>query len=206
MADALFQRTQLASLADEKPVRLTIDGLDDDALWLTSLRGEVKPNFQLMYAIDGGKFINTFRQRLSLWPIQGVYALADCGGPIDAVGEPPFLRFYNKHNISRAATNVRITFSGIVIIGYLVQLAIGEYQQEIIDGYKFNLTFLGAVEGTETEGSASSGSTDSSTEPFYSVVAQAEAAGQPLIESSIAKQKKEAALIAKYSNPAVEFD
>ena len=74
MADqSLFKRTQLASLADEKPVRLTIDQLDDDRLWLTQISGGIKPNFQLMYAMSGQKFINTFQQRLSVWPIKGVY-------------------------------------------------------------------------------------------------------------------------------------
>ena len=181
MAD-LFKRTQLASLADDKPVRLTIDQLDDDKLWLTGIKGGIKPNFQLMYALSGQKFINTFRQRLSLWPIEGVYALADCDGPIDAVGEPPFLTFYNKHNISRAATNLKITFSGIVITGYLVSLNIGDYQQEVIDGYQFNLSFLGVVEGTEQEEDpvATKGSGGNSKEPFYSVVEEAERTGQPL--------------------------
>lgn len=184
MTGALFPRTQLAALQDDKPVRLTIDKLDDDKLWLTKISGSVKPNFQLMYAIGSDKYINTFSQRLSVWPISGVYALADCNGPIDAVGEPPFLKFYKQHNISAAATNLRITFSGIVITGYLVELSIGDYQQEIIDGYQFNLSFLGAINGLEEVRNRTGGSGPGSIgdkDPFYSVSARAQASGQILM-------------------------
>jgi hypothetical protein len=198
MADAsIFKRTQLASLADEKPVRLTIDGLDDDRLWLTKISGGIKPNFQLMYAISGQKYINTFKQRLSIWPIGGVYALADCNGPIDAVGEPPFLEFYKKHNISAAATNLKITFSGIVITGYLVELAIGDYQQEIIDGYQFQLSFLGVIDGTEEEADPTQ-TNRRSKDPFYSVTQQAIDEGQPLIQSVQAEIWENERLRAQY--------
>ena len=195
MADSIFKSTQLAALQDDKPVRLTIDKLDEDKLWLTKISGSIKPNFQLRYAISGQKFINTFQQRLSIWPISGVYALADCDGPIDAVGEPPFLQFYKKHNISAAATSVKITFSGIVITGYLVELSIGDYQQEVVDGYQFNLSFLGSIDGTENEQDPAKASKKSADkDPFYSLTDKAAADGQTLWTPGVSN----AALAKKY--------
>lgn len=149
MAD-LFETTQLASMQDDKPVRLTIDGLSDEKLWLVKINGGARPNYQLMYAISGEKFLNTFQQRLRIWNIQGVYALADCDGPVDATGEPPFLKFYKEHNISAAAKLLRMAYSGTVIKGYLVELKLGDFQQEVVDGYQFNLQFLGIIQGLET--------------------------------------------------------
>jgi len=146
----VFGTTQLASFADNKPVRLTVDGLVDEKLYLTSIRGEINPNYQLMYTIGRGQYLNSFSHRLSLFTIQGIYVLVDCNGPLDNVGEPPFMIFYKKHNINTSSKSVRITFNNIVITGFLVKLSLGNYQQEgrgDVDGHMFTLLFLGAIDG-----------------------------------------------------------
>jgi len=146
----VFGTTQLASFADDKPVRLTVDGLKDEKLYLTSIRGEVNPNYQLMYTVGRGIYLNSFEHRLSLFTIQGIYVLVNCNGPLDNRGEPPFMLFYKRHNINTSSKAVRITFNNIVITGFLVKLSLGNYQQEgmgDVDGHMFTLLFLGTIDG-----------------------------------------------------------
>jgi hypothetical protein len=149
MAQDIFgQRTAVAPFANNNKVRLTIQGLStNDQIFLTAVKGDIKPNYQLQYSVGAGRYINSFTHRLSMFVIEGKYILANCNGPFDAVTSPAFFRFYQSRNISNSSRPVRIAYSGIVITGFLVALTTGRHNQEALDGYSFTLTFLGSVNG-----------------------------------------------------------
>ena len=98
----IFPGTQLASLTDGKPVRLVIEGFKDpdERLFLNELSGEVQPNFQLLYAIGQGTYLDAFAQRLAPYVISGTHILAACNGqPVTQQAQPAFLTFYQENNI-----------------------------------------------------------------------------------------------------------
>ena len=145
----LFQGTALASLTDDKPVRLVIEGFKDpeERLFLNSIEGEVQPNYQLLYAIGPGKYLDAFSQRLAPFVIAGTHILTTCSGAqVAAQAQPAFLTFYEQNNIvARAADNkgpLRITYNGIVLKCYLIKLTIGSYQKDGVDGHQFQLHVL----------------------------------------------------------------
>lgn len=152
MADKLFSVTQLVDFADDKPVRLVIDGLSaqNEQLYLNRIRGDIQPNFQLLYAIGPGKYINGFDQRLGPFAIDGVYVLTDCEGQQDTQTKPPFMTFYEENNILTRVRNgqgpIRITFEGIVLEAWIVKLTIGDYQKEGIEGHAFTLNILAQLQ------------------------------------------------------------
>jgi hypothetical protein len=157
MAQDIFgQKTAIAPFANDNKVRLVISGLNtNDKIFLTGVKGEVKPNYQLQYAVGPGRYINSFTHRLSLFVIEGKYVLANCNGPFDAVTDPEFFQFYKERNISNSDEAVQISYSGIVLTGYLVALTTNRHNQEAVDGFSFTLTFLGAVDGLENTPSTS---------------------------------------------------
>jgi len=157
----IFGTTAISPFNDPKPVRLTVEGLTDEALFLTSIRGNVTPSYQIMYSIGALRYLNSFSSRMSLFTISGKYVLADCNGPLDSNNNPPFMVFYKKRNINNSDAAIKITFNGIVITGFLVKLAIGNYNQEGIDGYDFQLDFLGIIDGLDKTASRSNGSSSS---------------------------------------------
>lgn len=141
----IFGQTEVAGLADEKPVRLVVEGLAGELIFLTNIRGGVSPNFQLMYSIGAKAFINTFSQRLSMFELSGLYIPNTCEtGEVDR--EPAFLTFYDRRNIVNSSQPIRISYNNIVITGFLVNLDIKDYNQQGIDGHAFTLKFLGKLE------------------------------------------------------------
>jgi hypothetical protein len=145
----IFKQTEVSSLEDSKPVRLTVEGLTNERLWVTQINGQTVPNFQIMHAIGPEIYVNVFNHRLAPFNLAGIYVTADCEGEVEQDGEPPFLTFYKQNNIVQRTTPLRITFNGIVIQGYMVRLNIGNYSQEGIDGHTFKLEFLGTIDGLQ---------------------------------------------------------
>jgi len=141
----VFKQTQVASIDDPKPARLTVEGLTGEELWLTEIKGDVSPNFQLMHAVGKGAYLNAFNQRLSPFEITGVYVASSCDGSAPA-GEPEFLKFYKERNIVASPDPLRLTYNGITITGFLTRLVLGKYSQDKIDGHKFTLKFLGVID------------------------------------------------------------
>ena len=140
-----YNRTFTKGLADDKPIRLVVEGLPGELIWLTAIGGGVSPNYQIMYSIGARAFINTFNQKLSMWTISGLYIPGTCEGAQDPDRQPPFVTFYNERNIVNSDEPIRITFNNIVITGFLVNLEIQQYDQEGIDGHRFTLKFLGKM-------------------------------------------------------------
>lgn len=153
-SNAIFGLSQIAAFADDKPVRLTIEGFaaTNEQLWLTNMQGGFAPNFQLLNAIGAGQYIDVFNQRLTQWQITGNYVLCDCKGPLQTKSKPPFQTFYEENNIVVRAQNnkgpLKITFNGIVLSSHLIGLNIGDYQKEGIDGHTFTLLILAQLPGT----------------------------------------------------------
>jgi hypothetical protein len=152
----LFSKTSVLGVTDDKPARLVIEGLTTEELWINSVKGGVEPNYQLMYSVGDGAFLNAFNQRFSLFMLDGIYIPSQCG-TVSSDKEPEFLKFYKKHNIvtSSAASEedigdpIGITFNNITITGWVVKLAIGSYSKEGIDGHTFSLSFLGKIDGID---------------------------------------------------------
>ena len=144
---ALFEKTQLGSINDSKPARLTIKEFQNGRLFVNNVGGGVKPNYQLMYSIGDDIFLNTFSDRLSLWTLRGLHILTDCEGA-DVPGEPPFLTFYKEYNIKTERT-VSMSFAGITMKGYLVHMTVQDYNQNGVEGFQFNLQYLALLQNLE---------------------------------------------------------
>lgn len=139
----LFPKTTMGAVGD-KPQRLTITGFVDDKLFITNMDGGVRPNFQLMYAIGPGIFLNVFQQRMSLFTLEGLYIVATCGDA-DTEEEPAFFRFYKEHNIVATEEMLTLAFSKITMTGYLIDLKIKNYNQDNVEGFVWVLQFLGWI-------------------------------------------------------------
>jgi hypothetical protein len=157
MAD-IFGQTAIVPFANDNKIRLTISGLDNAKIFLTSVDSNVKPNYQLQYSVGAARFINSFNHRLSMLNIEGKYVLANCNGPLDASSEPPFMQFYKQNNISTSQNPIKISYSGIVINGFLISLDTGRHNQEQVDGFGFRMGFLGAIDGLNPPASSGGGS------------------------------------------------
>ena len=147
----VFPGTQVVSIADDKPVRLVIEGFteNNESLFFNSLNGEQQPNFQMLYALGPGKYINSFSQRLSPYVIEGLYLTTGCEQQKETQAVPAFVTFYEENNIVartfRGDGPMRITFLGLVLEAYLIKLVIGSYQKEGIDGHTFALHVLAEI-------------------------------------------------------------
>ena len=139
----LFPSTTMGAVAG-KPQRLTIQGFTDEKLFVVKLDGGVKPNFQLMYAIGPGIFLNAFQQRMSVFNLEGLHILTDCVANVDT-DEPAFFRFYKAHNIVSSTKMLTMAFNKITMTGYLIDLKIQNYNQDNVEGYLWNLQFLGWI-------------------------------------------------------------
>jgi len=149
MADlALFSKTQLGSISDDKPARLTIQEFSNARLFVTDVNGGAKPNYQLLYTIGDQVFINIFSDRMSVWDLRGVHILTDCAGE-ESSGEPPFLTFYRKHNIT-TGVSVNMSFAGITLLGFLTELVLSGYNKEGVDGFAFSLKYLAKLKNLTT--------------------------------------------------------
>ena len=141
---ALFEKTKLGSINDTKPARLTIKEFQEQPahsrLFVNNISGGAKPNYQLMYSLGDDIFLNTFSERLSMWQLSGLHIFTDCFGN-EIPGEPPFLTFYKQYNIKTAQT-VSMSFAGITMKGYLVDMNIGNYNQNGVEGFNFGLKYL----------------------------------------------------------------
>ena len=155
MNDIFGDKKVAAINAVGKKVRLVVEGLKDETIWITSVRGEIEPNFQLMYSIGAQIYINTFQHKLSAFTLGGVYVFDLCGQ--EAGGTPPFLSFYLRNNIAVSDRPIKVSFNGIVVTGYIVKLVIGEFNQDNIEGHEFSMPFLGIVEGTGAGGTQAAG-------------------------------------------------
>jgi hypothetical protein len=137
--------TGLASMNDQKPVRLIIPKFNDGKLLITKISGGVRPNFQLMYSLGADVFINAFNQRLSMWNLSGLYIPSMCDNGQDFRGEPAFVDLYRRFNIRNADVPLDLAFNGIVLVGFFVEMKIGDYTQNGIDGFSWETPFLGRM-------------------------------------------------------------
>ena len=137
--------TGLASMADNKPVRLIIPKFNNGKLMITKISGGVRPNFQLMYSLGADVFVNAFNQRLSMWNIHGLYIPSVCDNGQDFKGEPAFVDLYRRFNIRTDGPPLDIAFNGIVLVGFFVEMKIMEYTQEGVDGFAWETPFLGRM-------------------------------------------------------------
>jgi len=144
MADFTLFPTTTMGAAGQKPQRLTIQGFKDDKLYIVKLDGGVRPNFQLMYAIGPGIYLNAFQQRMSLFNLEGLHILADCKNNVDTE-EPAFFQFYKANNIVASVKMLTMAFNKITMTGYLVDLRIQNYNQDNVEGYIWTLQFLGWI-------------------------------------------------------------
>jgi len=156
MPDSLFQNTTIKGLQDNKPARLIIEGFAREEFWITGLSGGVQPNYQLMYAVGPGAFLNAFNQRLSMFQLDGIHVPADCDRDTQNA-EPAFLTFYKERNIVAAGARSNgepsaptyMSFNNITLIGFVVGLSIGNYSKEGIDGHTFQFKFLAKIDGLD---------------------------------------------------------
>jgi len=142
-----FENTEIAEANDtNKKVRLTVDGLETADIWLTDVSGQVTPNYQILYSLGVKAFINAFNNRLGQFTITGIYIPDMClnsGG-----GTPPFIDFYKKVQITQK-TPAKISYDGISIQGWAIQMNLKSYSQNNIDGHEFTIQFLGRIRELE---------------------------------------------------------
>lgn len=153
MADNIFKQvTQVQGISDEKPVRLTIPRFTDGRLWIRSISGGIKPNFQLMYSVGSSAYLNVFGQRMALWPMTGIHIPDTCLGDTNA-GEPSFLKLYRNYNLETAEETLDMAFSDISLSGFFVEMSIQEYNKDGVDGFQFKLVFLARMNNLVNEAS-----------------------------------------------------
>jgi hypothetical protein len=148
----LFDKTNIAELSADKKIRLVVDGLEDEELWLLDIAGSVTPNYQILYSLGATAFVNAFNNRLGKFTISGIYIPSACeekGGTSNSSDEssddtPPFIEFYKKIQITQKES-ATMAYNGISIIGWAVQLDIKKYSQNNIDGHAFTISFLGRI-------------------------------------------------------------
>jgi len=148
--------TGVASMQDDKPVRLIIPKFNDGKLMITKITGGVRPNFQLMYSLGADVFINAFNQRLSIWTLNGIHIPSACANGDNGIrrigeedkahkGEPAFVDLYRRFNIRTAPVPLDMAFNGIVLVGFFIELKILDYTQEGVDGFAWEVSFLGRM-------------------------------------------------------------
>jgi hypothetical protein len=141
----LFENTDVTDLNDVKRIRLVIDGLESEDIWMTSISGQVSPNYQILYSLGAQVFINAFNNRLGQFKITGIYVPEGCQGEAQG-GTPPFIDFYKKVQITHQEP-AKITYDGISIKGWAIAMTLKNYSQNNIDGHEFTIEFLGRVRG-----------------------------------------------------------
>jgi hypothetical protein len=139
----LFEKTQIVQLNDvKKKIRLVVDGLEEENLWLTNVTGQVAPNFQILYSLGVKAYINAFSNRLGQFTLTGIYIPETCE---DQGGRtPPFLKFYKEVQITNKKP-AKMSYDKISIKGWAVGLNLKNYSQNNIDGHEFTISFLGRV-------------------------------------------------------------
>jgi hypothetical protein len=147
----IFPQPGLIAYQADNPVLLTIEGFrDEQGLYLETLKGDVAPNYQLTYAVGNSAFLNSFHQRLGVFSFSGIYSNLDCSqftSNRSRVRRPPFFTFYLKNNINTRTSPVRIVFSGIVMLGFIVRLNIGGARRtDAIEGAAYSFQYLGAFQ------------------------------------------------------------
>ena len=146
MATIFHESAGLASISDDKPVRLTIPKFPNGKLLITKISGGVQPNYQIMYSLGSDVFITAFNQRLSPWNISGIHIPGSCNNVAQNFnGEPAFVDLYRKFNIRTAKQPLDMTFNDIVVTGFFTGMRVGDYSQNGIDGYTWETTFLGRM-------------------------------------------------------------
>ena len=144
---ALFDKTDVVALNDSKKIRLVIDGLESEDIWLTTISGQVSPNFQILYSLGVKAFVNAFNNRLGKFNITGIYIPDTCEGVAQG-GPPPFIQFYKQVQITQKKP-AKITYDGISIKGWAIAMNLKNYSQNSIDGHEFTIEFLGRVRELE---------------------------------------------------------
>jgi len=121
--------------------RLKIEGLSGLDVWVTSIAGILATNHQILYGLDSSVYVNSFNRRLDVQTIEGIHALTTCTG---SAASPEFLRFFNKHAIDNSSEPVRMSYSGILIVGFPVRLVIGRFSADKgLEGQTWTMNFQG---------------------------------------------------------------
>lgn len=138
----LFETTEVTEANTVQKVRLTVDGLEGEDLWLTDIKGFVAANYQLMYSMGVQAFVNAFNHRLGKFEVTGIHISNGCG--LSGSGRAPFVDFYDQVNITKRRPT-RISFDGITITGWATEMHIGNYSKQGADGHMFTLKFEGRI-------------------------------------------------------------
>ncbi len=142
----LFDKTDITQISDGKKIRLTVDGLESEDIWLISIAGQVSPNYQILYSLGAKVFINAFSNRLGKFSLNGIYIPETCEG--GAGGIPPFIQFYKDVQITKKKSTT-ITYDGVSIKGWAVSMTLRNYSKNNIDGHEFTIEFLGRIRELE---------------------------------------------------------
>lgn len=119
---------------------LTVEGLTDNSIYLLDVKGRGKDNIQVLYSMGGGAFVNSFSGLLTTFSISGIH-LMGCDG---SKGKPGYVKFFNKRKISKGKAT-RLTFDGIVIEGYVLEVDFQSMEVEQGYGSSFTLQLLGRI-------------------------------------------------------------
>jgi len=190
-SDILFGKTGIGALPSVRDLQLlTIEGLhaEDSSLFITKAAGELQDNFQVNYSMGDAVYVNAFQRRLVPMELPGVSILHDCGNSDTADSKPAFVRFYEDNSITRATKPVKLTYSGIVLKGYMTGLTLGTLEMQDVSGFSFVLKFLGYVAPLEANYPESEGSKDSGKKNWYDPTAADIAYSKERAAKELAKQ------------------
>lgn len=140
----VFEKPTVVQTVKGPPRRLTIKGINlPGNLWITGSQGGLEPNYQLLPSLGSEVFLNAFNDKLSQWILSGYYQPNPCEE--GAAEIPPYLKIYLDGNIVDG-TEVTISYSDIVLKGFIVKLTLQSNAQDPHNGDSFRITLIGKIQ------------------------------------------------------------
>jgi len=147
----VFDRTQLAEFnVPDTTIPLIIgdSSLDTSGLYITGLTAVHKPTVQVLAAADASIWVNSFGQRPSPTQLNGIIVPTSCedGQDTQAHVRRSLLRIYKKYKINSGTTPLQMSFHGMVLKGFFLDLGFSNAQGQLTKAMNFKLVFLSVVE------------------------------------------------------------
>jgi hypothetical protein len=144
MKNDYFSSTEIGEISASSPVRLVINELNGANTWITDIKGNLSPNFQILYSLGSRAFINVFNDRLGVFTLEGINITSACENSDSEI--PPFMAFYRAIKITNKRTPIQMSFNKIVLSGWATSMDIGNYSKDNVEGNTFKIDFIGRIQ------------------------------------------------------------
>ena len=128
-------------LTIENGERMTIANVPED-FWITGFKGGMEPNYQVLASLGSEIYINSFNEKLTAWNMSGYFTTTECEST--KVDKPTYLDLYATNNVNTGKP-VTVTYSNMVMRGFIVRLSVSSDAGDAHKGDKFVLSLIGKV-------------------------------------------------------------